>query len=121
SQSFVALEPTLADSAAKKLVKSFSDFYRQITTQQGFTVVSGSGDNGATDWANIAATRLSPNPTVNFPADVPWVTAVGGTTLRNTPPTYDESAWSGSGGGMSTFFAKPAFQKSLPSSVQSEL
>jgi len=121
SQSYVASEATLAGSAGQKLVKTFADFYKQITTRQGFTIVSGSGDNGATDWANIAATKLSPRPTVNFPADVPWVTAVGGTTLRNTPPTYDESAWSGSGGGMSTFFAEPAFQKSMPSSVQSEL
>jgi subtilase family serine protease len=121
SQSFVASEATLADSAGQKLVKSFSDFYGQITTQQGITVVSGSGDNGATDWANIAATQLSPNPTVNFPADVPWVTAVGGTTLSNTPPGYNESAWSGSGGGMSKFFTEPDFQKSMPSTLQSQL
>jgi len=117
SQSFVASEATLADSNGQKLVKSFTDFYRQITTQQGITVVSGSGDNGATDWANIAATQLSPNPTVNFPANVPWVTAVGGTTLKNTPPSYDESAWSGSGGGMSKFFNEPDFQKSMPSTI----
>jgi subtilase family serine protease len=119
SQSFVASEATLADSAGQKLVKSFTDFYSQITTQQGFTVVSGSGDNGATDWANIAATKLAPNPTVNFPADVPWVTAVGGTTLRYTPPSYDESAWTGSGGGTSKFFSEPDFQKGMPSTIQS--
>ncbi|HEY6410757.1 MAG TPA: hypothetical protein VIY29_25165, partial [Ktedonobacteraceae bacterium] len=81
SQSFVASEATLADSVGQKLVKTITDFYQQITTQQGFTVVSGSGDNGATDWANLAATQLSHKRTVNFPADVPWVTAVGGTTL----------------------------------------
>ncbi|HLZ80385.1 MAG TPA: S53 family peptidase [Ktedonobacteraceae bacterium] len=127
SQSFVASEATLADSPGQKLVKTFTNFYQQITTQQGFTVVSGSGDNGATDWANIAATTLSPNPTVNFPADVPWVTAVGGTTLHNAPdaihriPTYNESAWSGSGGGISKFFAEPVFQKSMSSSTQSQL
>jgi subtilase family serine protease len=127
SQSYVASEATLADSAGQKLVKTFTDFYQQITTQQGFTVVSGSGDNGATDWENIAATQISPNPTVNFPADVPWVTAVGGTTLENAPgainqvPTYNESAWSGSGGGSSKFFAEPDFQKSMSSSIQSQL
>jgi subtilase family serine protease len=127
SQSFVASEATLADSPGQKLVKTFTDFYQQITTQQGFTVVSGSGDNGATDWANIAATALSPNPTVNFPADVPWVTAVGGTTLHNTQDAlnrvsaYNESAWSGSGGGVSKFFAEPAFQKNMSSSLQSQL
>jgi subtilase family serine protease len=126
SQSFVASEATLADSAGQKLVKTFTDFYQQITTQQGFTIVSGSGDNGATDWENIAGNQLSPNPTVNFPADVPWVTAVGGTTLKNAPGainqvTYSESAWSGSGGGSSKFFAEPDFQKSMSSSIQSQL
>jgi subtilase family serine protease len=127
SQSFVASEATLADSPGQKLVKTFTNFYQQITTRQGFTIVSGSGDNGATDWANIATTALSPNPTVNFPADVPWVTAVGGTTLHNTPdtinrvPTYNESAWSGSGGGISKFFAEPVFQKTMPSFIQSQL
>ncbi|HET9918928.1 MAG TPA: S53 family peptidase [Ktedonobacteraceae bacterium] len=121
SQSYVASEVTLSDSVGQQLVKTYSDFYKQITTQQGFTVVSGSGDNGATDWANIAATQLSTTRTVNFPADVPWVTAVGGTTLLNTPPGYTEQAWSGSGGGTSKFFSEPDFQKSMPQAVQTEL
>src|SRR5712691_3608980 len=121
SQSYVASEATLMDSAGQQFVKTYTDFYKQITTQQGFTIVSGSGDNGATDWANIAATRLSPTPTVNFPADVPWVTAVGGTTLTRTANGYNESAWSGSGGGISKFFSEPTFQQSMPQSVQSEL
>src|SRR5712691_10709776 len=112
SQSYVASEATLTDSAGQQLVKTYTDFYKQITTQQGFTVLSGTGDNGATDWANIAATKLSPTATVNFPADVPWVTAVGGTSLvRAAGNSYDESAWVGSGGGMSTFFSEPDFQK----------
>ena len=121
SQSFVASEATLADNAGQQLVMQYSDFYKQITTQQGFTIVSGSGDNGATDFADIKATKLAPTPTVNFPADVPWVTAVGGTTLIRTANGYDETAWSGSGGGMSRFFSEPAFQQGLPQSVQSEL
>jgi subtilase family serine protease len=122
SQSYVASEATLADSTGQQLVKTYTDFYKQITTQQGFTVLSGTGDNGATDWANIAATKLSPTATVNFPADVPWVTAVGGTSLvRAAGNSYDESAWVGSGGGMSTFFSEPDFQKNMPSSVQSLL
>lgn len=121
SQSFVASEATLSDSGGQQLVKTYTDFYRQITTQQGFTVLSGSGDNGATDWANIASTKLAATPTVNFPADVPWVTAVGGTTLAHTANGYDESAWSGSGGGMSKFFSEPDFQQRMPQSVQSQL
>ena len=121
SQSYVASEATLSDSAGQQLVKTYTDFYKQITTQDGFTVLTGSGDNGATDWANIAATKLSPTPTVNFPAGVPWVTAVGGTTLLNTPPTYNETAWSGSGGGMSKFFTEPDYQQSMPQAVQAAL
>lgn len=121
SQSFVASEVTLSDSAGQQLIKTFTDFYQQITTQQGFTIVSGSGDNGATDWADLAATKLSPTPTVNFPADVPWVTGVGGTTLTREGNGYKETAWAGSGGGMSKFFDEPDFQKSLPQTVQSEL
>jgi subtilase family serine protease len=121
SQSYAASEATLSDSAGQQLLKSYADFYKQITTQQGWTVISGSGDNGATDWANIAATQLASTPTVNFPADVPWVTAAGGTTLLRTADGYDERAWSGSGGGVSKFFSEPDFQRNMPSSVQSLL
>ncbi len=121
SQSYVASEVTLSDSKGQQLVKTYTDFYKQITTQQGFTVVSGSGDNGATDWANLNATQLSPTATVNFPADVPWVTAVGGTTLLRNNTGYDETAWWRSGGGVSKFFSEPAFQQTLPASVQSLL
>src|SRR5579883_3579241 len=121
SQSYVASEVTLSDSAGQQLVKTYTDFYKQITTQEGFTIVSGSGDNGATDWANIAATKLSPTRTVNFPADVPWVTAVGGTTLLHTGNNYNEVVWAGSGGGTSKFFSEPDFQRGMPAAVQSLL
>jgi subtilase family serine protease len=49
---------------------------------------------------------------------------VGGTALRGggaTPAGYNESAWNGSGGGFSRFFAEPSFQKSLPAGAQTEL
>ncbi len=121
TQSFVASEATLADSTGQQLVKSFTDFYRQITTQQGWTIVSGSGDNGATDWADLAATKLATSPTVNFPADVPWVTAVGGTTLSRAANGYDERAWPDSGGGISKFFDEPDYQRSMPQTVQTQL
>jgi subtilase family serine protease len=121
SQSYVASETTLSDSAGQQLVKTYADFYQQITTQQGWTVVSGSGDHGATDFADVAATKLSPTPIVNFPADVPWVTAVGGTTLVRAASGYNETAWSGSGGGFSKFFSEPDFQKGLPQPVQAQL
>ncbi len=121
SQSYVASEATLSDSVGQQLVKQYTDFYQQITTQDGWTVISGSGDNGATDWANIAATQLATTATVNFPADVPWVTSVGGTTLQSTATGYNETAWSGSGGGVSKFFTEPGFQQGLPATVQALL
>ena len=121
SQSYVASEATLADSAGQQLVKSFTDFYRQITTQQRWTIVSGSGDNGATDWADLAATKLATSPTVNFPADVPWVTAIGGTTLLRTANGYNEQVWPGSGGGISKFFDEPDYQRSMPQAIQTQL
>ncbi|HZU65977.1 MAG TPA: S53 family peptidase [Ktedonobacteraceae bacterium] len=121
SQSFVATEVTLTDSAGQKLVKQFADFYQQATTQQGWTIVSGSGDHGATDYSNIAATQFSPTPTVDFPADVPWVTAVGGTRLQRNGNGFTETAWPDSGGGISKFFGEPDYQKSLPAAVQGQL
>lgn len=121
SQSFVASEATLSDAAGQQLVQTYTNFYKTITTQQGWTIVSGSGDHGATDYTDLAGTKLSPTPIVNFPADVPWVTAVGGTSLVHSDNIYKESAWSGSGGGMSKFFTEPDFQRSMPQSVQAQL
>jgi subtilase family serine protease len=125
SQSYTASEPTLADSTGQQLVATYTAFYKQITTQQGWTIVSGSGDNGATDWADVAMTHLSPSPIVNFPADVPWVTAVGGTSLLHSGQGYVERAWSSnggaSGGGVSRFFTEPDFQQAMPQAVQKML
>lgn len=121
SQSYVASETTLADGPGQQLVDNYASFYQQITTQQGWTVLSGSGDHGATDFSDIASTQLSPTPIVNFPADVPWVTAVGGTTLSQSANSYAETAWDKSGGGLSKFFSEPDFQKSMPAAAQAQL
>ena len=121
SQSYVASETTLADKSGRQLVATYTDFYKQATTQQGWTILSGSGDHGATDFNNLAATTYSPTPIVNFPADVPWVTAVGGTRLLSSPTGVQETAWDGSGGGFSKFFSEPGYQRTMPQRVQSQL
>jgi subtilase family serine protease len=130
SQSWSASEATLADSAGQQLVQQFAAFYQQIVTQQGYIVVNASGDNGATDCAVINClspgggpdpSKLATTPTVGFPADVPWVTTAGGTSLVMQPNGFTETAWSGSGGGVSRFFAQPAFQQSLPAGEQARL
>ena len=50
---------------------------------------------------------------VNWPAVSPFVTAVGGTTLSfaKTGSFKSETAWTGSGGGVSAYEAQPAYQK----------
>ncbi len=60
-------------------------------------------------------------PTTSFPADSPWVTSVGGTTLQRDGSTFSEQAWDGSGGGFSRFYQRPAYQQILPPAVQNLL
>lgn len=121
SQSYVASETTLADKQGQQLLQDYNTFYQQITTRDGWTVLSGSGDHGATDYSDIDATQFSTRPIVNFPADVPWVTAVGGTTLASALSPVNETAWSGSGGGISVDFPEPDYQKNMPASIQNIL
>ena len=51
---------------------------------------------------------------ISYPASSPYVTAVGGTTLKtaNNSRGWSETAWSGSGSGCSAFEARPAMQNS---------
>jgi kumamolisin len=71
----------------------------------GVNVFVSTGDDGS-----------SPNgkTEVEFPASDPNVIAVGGSTLRLNPSDASiasETGWSGSGGGKSTKFKRPAWQK----------
>ena len=121
SQSWGASEVTLEDSYGQQQIAQWTKFYQQATTQDNITFFTGSGDNGATDYADCAAKVLSTKATTSFPSDEPWVTSAGGTTLFNQNGAYGETAWSQSGGGFSRFFSEPNFQKQLPSSDQTEL
>jgi subtilase family serine protease len=62
---------------------------------QGPTFVACSGDNGEGGW---------------WPSTSPYVLSVGGTQLTNNNGTWSESAWSGSGGGISSYETIPVFQ-----------
>ncbi len=125
SQSWGASEVTLKDTAGRQEIQKWDTFFQKATTQQGITFFSSSGDNGATDYIDLQATKLSPTATTSFPADEPWVTSVGGTTAIRNGNGIEEKVWNSeggaSGGGFSDFFATPSYQKILPSSVQSEL
>jgi len=83
----------------------------------GITVVSGAGDHGST------CLDGSPN-TLHVPADLPHITAVGGTSAQpSVMGTYGSETWwdgstntvpGGQGGfGSSRFFSRPSYQDGL--------
>jgi kumamolisin len=78
----------------------------------GVTVLVASGDDGSSDGVNDGDDH------VDFPASSPFVTACGGTRLlTKSGQISDETTWGGiagdgaSGGGESTHFAAPSYQK----------
>lgn len=73
-----------------------SDGHYQIS---GKVVTAATGDSGY-------------NTTAQWPAILPGVIGVGGTSLTSISPRV-ESAWSGAGSGCSTVYAKPSFQSAV--------
>src|SRR5262249_22602105 len=80
---------------------SFDSTFQTPAAHGGVTFVASSGDAGAP---------------ASYPAISPNVLAVGGTTLNldSSGNILSESAWSGSGGGISLFEAQPAYQNGIP-------
>jgi subtilase family serine protease len=127
SMSFGATEPTLIGDACKEnlgtgesLLKSYDQTVFQRAVTEHITMLSSSGDDGATDaTCNPPATYTF--QAVGWPASDPLVTAVGGTKLAPKDSAGDfgsERAWNefggASGGGLSQLYAEPDWQKSLP-------
>lgn len=87
---------------------------------QGQTAFAASGDNGSKDCGMNSPPfgfPGQPNPTtIDFPSDSWWIAASGGTTLKlNANRTINtETAWSGSGGGISSLFGLPPYQVPVP-------
>jgi kumamolisin len=86
----------------------------QAAAAMGITVCVASGDNGSSDGVDDGANH------VDFPASSPNVLACGGTHLKASGATITaESVWNdgaqggAGGGGVSNFFALPAWQKGL--------
>jgi kumamolisin len=86
----------------------------QAAAAMGVTVCVASGDNGSGDGVNDGADH------VDFPASSPNVLACGGTRLQASGTTITgESVWNdgdqggAGGGGVSSFFALPAWQSGL--------
>lgn len=115
SQANDILNRMATDNAARELSSSWSfgqpvdatrgQIFQQFAAQ-GQSFFQASGDDGAYG---------VPFP----PADDPWVTSVGGTSLTTTGPLgawVSETAWFGSGGGISANYPIPAWQQSLGNS-----
>ena len=98
---------------------SDNDLFEQGAAE-GQTWFAASGDNGSHDCGTNSPPfgyPGEPNPnSVDFPASSPYVTAAGGTTLGLNPSggIASERAWSGSGGGVSRYFDRPAYQDPVP-------
>jgi subtilase family serine protease len=114
SNSWGASEATLKDHAGQQEIQKWNALVQKATTQEGITFFASTGDGGATDYIDQQAKQLSPTPTIGFMADNPWVTGVGGTSLQQGK----EIAWNSSEGGFSRFYPTPAYQQTLPASVQ---
>ncbi len=102
------------------------------STQPGVSVVSGSfgipeygrqKDHDARCRLTTAVCVFASGDTGNppaYPATSPFALGVGGTTLQldAAGAATGETAWSGSGGGISAYTPKPAWQASVPGAVR---
>ena len=116
SQSFGATENTFPGfdqgdySSLLNLRYAFKD-----AAAHGVTVLSGSGDSGATD-AESDGSTLYPYPVTSWPPSDPLVTAVGGTSVylndqgKEVKPTTVWDGLGASGGGLSKVFSRPGYQ-----------
>ena len=78
SQSFSATEETFPNAASIYALRSaYINAY-----QHGVTVLTASGDSGATDYSNVAGTLYYTHPVTSWPDSDPLVTGVGGTQLQ---------------------------------------
>jgi subtilase family serine protease len=113
SQSFGATEQTFASPSALRRLRG--DYVLAARPAYRVTVLASTGDLGSAG-ENYRMTGVLPSPAVGWPARDPLVTAVGGTQLDLTPAgarTEPDIAWPQSGGGRSTVFARPAYQRGV--------
>jgi subtilase family serine protease len=129
SQSWGTAENTLFNDADRHIFNEFNALYARAAAQ-GVTVLGVTGDFGASNPDTNGG--FFPFPTVQFPGSSPFVTAVGGTSLRtDTRGNYQsETVWNNiplgssfaTGGGISQQFSMPAYQAAtLPGSMKEQL
>jgi subtilase family serine protease len=104
STSWVACEA----AAGSAQIISYEAIFKQGVSQ-GITFFVGSGDNGA---YGDYCTTSPPTLAVDYPSTSQYFTAVGGTQvlLGSTNHIKSETAWAGSGGGVSSDITHPTWQ-----------
>ena len=129
SQSFGATEQTFP---SKSSILGLRSAYSNALTHR-VTVLSASGDGGATDDsaydASTGAVNYYPFPVDSWPSSDPLVTSVGGTQLHldtNGNRTAADNVWNDTalfggpaagGGGVSTVFRRPSYQNGVAHEV----
>ena len=108
--------------AANNDISSLAGAEKYATARAGYVTNSWSGNEGSRTYdgdfnvSGVAITAATGDngysKTAQWPAILPSVTAVGGTTLSSYNPRR-ETAWSGAGSGCSRVYAKPSFQHNL--------
>ena len=101
---------TCEANQGKSVMKTMDTSFAQMVAE-GMTIFAGSGDYGAYGYLP-GGCGGSKKLQVGFPPSDPNVTAVGGTSLTATTKFKyaSESAWTDSGGGTSSYFARPSWQ-----------
>jgi kumamolisin len=100
----VSITLTLGEHLVSQTQVQTDAQYFASMASQGLSIFISSGDSGSEEGGTTQ---------VNYYAADPSVTAVGGTTLMLTAMSgfpNNETAWSGSGGGISSFIARPFWQ-----------
>jgi subtilase family serine protease len=108
--------------AASATIGSLTNAEKYATAHANYVSNSWSGNEGSTaydSYYNVAGVAITAatgdsghNSTAQWPAILPAVIGVGGTSLTKISPRT-ESAWSGAGSGCSRVYAKPSFQSGL--------
>jgi hypothetical protein len=100
----------VSNSYASPEEPAFAEFYEELDADSyehpGVVVAASSGDCG---YLNVSCPKEP--ATADFPADLPSVVGVGGTTLREEGGTWTSTVWDGGGSGCSQIFAAPAWQR----------
>src|SRR5690349_6603242 len=115
-----ATSPTLANLAAA-VNTAVRLGATEVSNSYGGSETGTSGSAGAYNHPGVPITASAGDSGygVSFPASVPAVTAVGGTslTMNSSSQRTSETVWSGTGSGCSRTFAQPSWQTAvLPAS-----